>query len=298
MGTPLKINPYGYIPIEPICILFVALFGISTLTHLGQAIRHRLWWLLPSVVFAGCIETLGWSGRLWSSIDITQALPFEIQIIATICGPTPLAAANFMILGRIIMLLGPIYSRLTPKQYTTIFLICDIVSLFVQGIGGGIAARAVTHAKSPKLGSNIMLVGIILQLATIAIYTLCATEFLVRYLKGRPLEKYGAAPAPAAAILTPRLKVLLAGMGFNTLCLFIRAVYRVIELADGFKGRIIQTQVYFDALDGWMIVFAIVTLNLVHPGFMLYPRKRLEDGQQVGMVNLQGSNSSRERQNQ
>ncbi|KAJ7361096.1 hypothetical protein DFH08DRAFT_800484 [Mycena albidolilacea] len=88
-------------------------------------------------------------------------------------------------------------------------------------------------------------------------------------------------------MLTPRLKVLLAGMGFNTLCLFIRAVYRVIELTNGFKGWIIQTQVYSDALDGWMIVFTIVTLNLVHPGFMLYLQKKSGDGEQVGMVNLQ-----------
>jgi hypothetical protein len=34
---------------------------------------------------------------------------------------------------------------------------------------------------------------------------------------------------------------------FNTTCLFICAVYRVIELSDGWSGRIIHTQVYFSA---------------------------------------------------
>lgn len=66
------------------------------------------------------------------------------------------------------------------------------------------------------------------------------------------------------------------------------AVYRTIELADGWTGRIIHTQVYFseststflerrpadgrvrlDVLDGAMIVLAIYTLNFAHPGIFL-----------------------------
>jgi hypothetical protein len=38
--------------------------------HLGQAIRFRMWWLLPTAVVAGIGELIGWSGRLWSSYDI------------------------------------------------------------------------------------------------------------------------------------------------------------------------------------------------------------------------------------
>lgn len=44
------------------------------------------------------------------------------------------------------------------------------------------------------------------------------------------------------------MKVLICALVFNTTCLFIRAVYRVIELSDGWTGRIIHTQVYFSAL--------------------------------------------------
>ncbi|KAJ7446599.1 RTA1-like protein [Mycena latifolia] len=277
----LKLNPYGYTPSEGLCISFIALFGVSTILHFGQAIRYRLWWLFPSVVLAGGLEVLGWSGRLWSSLNMTLATGFEIQIIATLCGPTPLAAANFMILGRIIMLLGQSYSRLTPKQYTTIFLMCDIISLFIQGIGGGMAAHAVTSKKSPTTGGNVMLVGIIAQLVTITIYILCAAEFFMRYMKDNPLKKYGPAPGKRG-VLTTRLKVLIGGMSFNTLCLYIRAIYRVIELADGFQGRISTTQVYFTVLDGLMIVLAIFTLNIVHPGFMLLGQK-VDNVKHVGM---------------
>lgn len=70
-----------------------------------------------------------------------------------------------------------------------------------------------------------------------------------------------------------------------------RAVYRTIELSNGWSGKIIQTQVYFskyyvyyspssnnlivDVLDGTMIVLAMYTMNIAHPGFMLADNSQL-----------------------
>ncbi|KAJ7929038.1 RTA1 like protein-domain-containing protein [Mycena leptocephala] len=281
----LKESPYGYTPTESVCVLFVTLFGISTSHTLPPVVDF------PQRHLRGLLETLGWSARLWSAISVLQPHPFEIQLIVTICGPTPLAAANFTILGAIITRLGPIYSRLGPKRYTTVFLICDILSLFVQGIGAGIAAKAVVNLKSPKNGGHIMLLGICLQLVTIVAYAICAGEFLWRFLKHRPLAKHTknrSVPPPTPAPLTSRLKVLIVGMAFNLLFLLIRAIYRVIELNDGFRGRIIQTELYFSVLDGGMVTLAIFAFNFAHPGFLLYraPKGNQLDGGGNGEVKV------------
>ncbi|KAJ7511374.1 RTA1 like protein-domain-containing protein [Mycena galericulata] len=265
---PLRQSPYGYRPTEYVCIIFVALFSLSTLLHLGQATYYRLWWLIPTVCLAGVLEITGWAGRLWSAITPMLFKSYEMQIVCTIMGPTPLAAANFIILGHIITRLGPVYSRLSPKLYTTLFLCCDIVSLIVQGIGGGMAAGAVNRRLNPAKGGNVMLGGIIFQLVTISVYVFCAAEFLLRYVYNRPLGVRSAS-STTRATLTPRMKFLLCALVFNTTCLFIRAVYRVIELSDGWTGRIIHTQVYFNVLDGAMITLAMITLNIAHPGALL-----------------------------
>ncbi|KAF7345895.1 putative RTA1-like protein [Mycena venus] len=289
--TNLGFSPYGYTPTEYICILFVALFGISTLLHIGQAIHYRMWWLFLSAILAGILETVGWGGRLWSSKSPQIFEAYEIQIVCTVIGvsiilysgailqrvpdrnamaqPTPLAAANFIVLGRIINRLGPVYSRLSPKLYTLLFLCCDIVSLIVQAVGGGMAATAVNENRDPTKGGNIILGGIVFQMVTITVYVLCATEFLLRYLRNRPIG-HRLEPAPSTtAPLGRKMKVLVYALAFNTTCLFIRAVYRVIELSDGWSGRIITTQVYFNVLDGAMITLAILTLNVAHPGQLL-----------------------------
>jgi len=262
---------YGYTPTEYICTLFIGLFGLSALIHLGQSCRYQLWWLLPTVVFAGFAEAIGWSGRFGSSQNPEQLTPFLIGMVCTIIAPTPLAAANFIILGRIIRELGSCYSRLPPLWYTIIFCTFDIISLIIQAIGGATASNALENGNSPTIGGNIMLGGIALQMIAITIYIGFAVEFFFRYFNDNPVYDTSASSVEGGkpTQLDKRMKIMIFGLMFSTICLFIRAVYRTCELSNGWSGRIISTQVYFNVLDGAMITLAIYTLNFIHPGFLL-----------------------------
>jgi len=270
-------SAYHYIPTEYVCVIFVGLYGLSTLIHLGQSIRYRMWWLLPTVVLAGLGEVLGWSARLWSSQNPPLSTPFLIQISTTIIAPTPLAAANFITLGMIINKLGNHYSRLSTRWYTIIFSSFDIISLVVQALGGGIASSA-KDLNGANFGAHIMLGGIIFQLVSLIIYVVCAAEFFLRFLKDRPIRGNGPGHTSKGQPRRRRLmgtgiKIMIEGLTFSTICLLIRAVYRTIELADGWDGRIISTEVYFNVLDGAMVTLAMFTLNFAHPGVFL-PEKR------------------------
>ncbi|KAF8919304.1 RTA1 like protein-domain-containing protein [Mucidula mucida] len=270
-------SQYGdYVPSRAVSYIFVILFALSTLAHLGQGLYARMWWTIPTILLAGCLEVLGWSGRLWSSFSPTLQDPYMIQIVCTIIGPTPLVAANFIILGAIIRILGPMYSRLGPRNYSRVFLSCDIISLVVQGAGGGIAASA-SDLDGANLGGNIMLGGIVFQLVIIVLYSIMSTEFLFRYVHDRPVGGLKPASQSQATLggaesrgeMDTKTKIMVAGLGFNILCLFIRAVYRTIELSDGWNGRVINTEVYFNVLDGAMVVLAMYTFNFAHPGHLI-----------------------------
>jgi uncharacterized ion transporter superfamily protein YfcC len=198
-----------------------------------------------------------------------------MEITCTIFGPTPFIAAIFVIFGEIIKRLGPAYSRLTPKWYTIIFCTSDVVALLIQCAGAGLAASASTNSGA-KLGSNIMLVGIVFQVVVITVFSLCAVEYVVRYFKDMPIrsrtEKSEAGNSTETLTrgeLTTRIKLMLYAILFIMLLLFIRSIYRTAELADGWNGRIISTEVYFNVLDGAMVVLAIITLNVAHPGVLL-----------------------------
>ncbi|KAJ7664116.1 RTA1-like protein [Mycena rosella] len=257
-------SQYGYIPHEYVAIIFVVLFSISTMLHIGQATYYRMWWLLPTACLCGLGELVGWGGRLWSSFSPSFSNPFMMQITSTIIAPTPLIAVNFVLLSRIVTRLGPCYARLTPTWYTIIFVSCDILALVIQGAGGGIASSATTFSGT-KLGANIMLAGIVFQFVAIITYSALAADFLRRCATDRPVR---AAPH-ARGVLDPALKTLIAALAFSTLVLFIRSIYRIIELATGWNGRIIHTEVYFNVLDGGMVVLALFTINFAHPGRLL-----------------------------
>jgi len=270
--TIFDLSPYHYIPTRYVTIIFVVLFGLSTSMHLFQAVRYRMWWLLPTVFLCGLLEVLGWSARLWSSINPFIVIPFQIQITCTIIAPTPFIAANFIILGKIVQRLGPAYSRLSPKWYSILFFTCDFISLVVQAVGGGMAATAADPAGA-NLGAHIMLAGIVFQLVVIIAYSFCGIEFCLRYSKNSPFtshsDKESNSDTIVRGICTEKIKHMAYAMVFMTTCLLVRAIYRTIELSGGWSGRVISTQVYFNALDGAMVVLAVYAMNLAHPGRLL-----------------------------
>ncbi|KAF7320750.1 RTA1-domain-containing protein [Mycena chlorophos] len=298
--STLKHSPYGYTPTRYVCFIFVALFGISTVVHIFQSFRTRTHFLLPTSVLCGILEVLGWGARTWSSFKVDKLLPYELQLSFTIVAPTPHLAANFLVSGRVIELLGPQYCRLKPKTYAIVFLTCDIIGLCVQATGGALASFELHKQEKTKPGSHIMLAGILFQLGVLIMYTFIAGEFLYRWLHDRPIPGRGTwsgepKPDPLASVspgarlaATPvNIKLMIATLVFNAVMFFIRSIYRTAELANGFQGVIITTQVYFNVFDGTMIVLAMLSMNFFHPGSLL-PRSSAK----TGVVGLERGNAS------
>ncbi|KAG2124049.1 RTA1 like protein-domain-containing protein [Suillus clintonianus] len=262
-------SPYNYVPTEWICIFFVVSYSISTAIHMGQAFKYKLWWMIPTATFAGVLEIFGWSARLWSSRSPQLLTPFEMQLVGTIIAPTPLVAANFIILGKIITQLGPQFSRLTPNMYTVVFCSFDVICLTIQAVGGAFAAQAVNQGQSPTFGGHIMLGGIAAQLFSIVIYVALAAEFLLRRKYNAPFRHQDIRFGKGQRSISKKMQRTISGLSFCTLCIFIRSVYRTVELADGWSGLVISTEVYFNWLDGAFVTVAIYTLNIMHPGICL-----------------------------
>jgi len=272
--------PFNYVPSFPAGIVFVVLFSIVTTIHLGQALHSKLWWLLPTVVTGGVGEIIGWAGRLWGSKNPTSQNPFLMQITTTIISPTFILAANFVIVGTLIRKLGPKYSRLRPRLYTVVFCTCDVIALVVQSIGGASASEATTQVAAAR-GGHIALGGIAFQFAAIVVYMLLSTEFFIRFLLKKPFPgREDTLNNGTLPVLDSRTKQMIFGVGLSTLAMFIRGIYRTIELANGWGGRIISTESYFIALDGAMILLSMLALCVFHPGRLLDKQTVVEENKE------------------
>ncbi|KAE8382569.1 RTA1 like protein-domain-containing protein [Aspergillus bertholletiae] len=256
---------YGYEPSLAAGIVFLVLFGLSMIVHTVQLTWKRTWWC--AVFSIGCLtEVLGWAGRTWSSKCPYNMTAFLMQISTLIIAPTFFTAGIYVLLGRFIQILGRESSILSPKMYLWIFCTCDIISLVVQAIGGGMASSETNKEGGDTApGTHVMVAGIVFQMFSITVFVVCAADFVRRVIRRRLLQNMSGSIAP-----------LFAAMVFSVLCIYVRSIYRTIELSQGWSGYLITRERYFIALDGAMMVASVVVFNIFHPGWLMPSTKAMQ----------------------
>ena len=129
-------------------------------------------------------------------------------------------------------------------------------------------ASVASHSdKSPETGNHIMIAGLAFQVFTLLIFMLLCLDFALKTL--RRLRAMGDAALDARhSQLRQSLafRAFLVALSLATLCIFIRSVYRVVELGEGWQGALIKVQNLFIGLEGVMVIVACLALNAFHPG--------------------------------
>ncbi|KAF3032959.1 hypothetical protein E8E12_000569 [Didymella heteroderae] len=265
---PLGASYWGYRPSLAANLAFLILFGISTLSYIGQGFLNKAWLGFTIAMVCGCaLEVIGYIGRVLAHNDGFTENPFLIQIICLTIAPAFLAAGIYLCLSRIVSTFGTENSRIRPLSYPRIFIPCDIASLVLQALGGGIASAKTHQNEDPTVGNNIMIAGLAFQVLTLLIFIILALDFATRTVgRIRRLGQDALDPRHAKLRNSWQFKGFIAALSFATLCVFTRCVYRVAELSEGWSGHLIKTQRYFIGLEGAVIVAAVLSLNLFHPG--------------------------------
>lgn len=108
-------------------------------------------------------------------------------------------------------------------------------------------------------GTNTMVAGIVFQLVSISVFVYFAFDFLRR--------------ATRAGLLSigkmNSVNYIIFAMIISIVFIYIRSIYRVIELAQGWTGYVMTHEVFFIILDGVMMVVAVGIFNIFHPGWLL-----------------------------
>lgn len=89
--------------------------------------------------------------------------------------------------------------------------------------------------------------------------------------EGQHEKSASATNAETSRVWLRRSQILLLGVAWASLMIYIRGIYRSIELAQGWTGHLMTHEVYFIWLDGFMMVLCMAGLAVAHPGFLLPP---------------------------
>lgn len=218
---------------------------------------------------ARLVPNVAWYAECSSLIPRFPQNGFLLQIICLTIAPAFFAAGIYLTLSRIVITFGASNSRIKPQSFPRIFIPCDIISLVLQAIGGGMASVASNNHKSPDTGDHIMVAGLAFQVFTLGVFILLCTDFAFTTMRNtREVGADEALDASHAKLrASMKFKGFLVALAIATICIFIRSIYRVIELSQGWEGELIKNQTYFIVLEGAMVIVAVLALNAFHPGW-------------------------------
>jgi hypothetical protein len=159
--------------------------------------------------------------------------------------------------------------------YIIIFSSFDVVALTVQAIGGAGAAQAQIKGTDTTPSTHIMVhfvvylfqeAGIVVQGVGNIVFSAVA---LLLYFRTRRNCRLKGVPTPFPK--TRKFKIFVAAIIISDLAIIIRAIYRVIELAQGWSGYLITTEPWFYGFDTALMIICMAVWVVGHPGITLGP---------------------------
>lgn len=200
-------------------------------------------------------------------------MPYIIQSLLLLIAPAVYAASIYMILGRLITTIeADHHSMIRPTWLTKIFVAGDVLSFLMQSTGGGMLAKQ--DKNSAKLGENIILGGLFVQILFFGFFMVATVVFHLR-LRKNPTQ---------ASQMSTKWRTLLMALYVASFFILVRSVFRVVEYKQGRGGYLMSREVWLYIFDGVLMFSVTVLFNVVHPSIAVPGRKGkvAEDGYTMG----------------
>lgn len=259
----MSYNYYEYYPSLAGNAILAAVMGLALVTHVAQMVYYRAWWFGISFILGTACEFIGYVTRTLSHDDVTLRGPYIAQIVTLVFAPVFIMAGIYYLLAILIVVYGRQFSWINPGLCSWIFILGDVVSLFVQAGGGGIAAGSDANA---DLGQNVMLAGIAFQVLIMVVFSGFFAVFLhrIRFMRdqsGVQFNEHTLRLRQSAVFRYYPIPMIAA-----LILVFVRSIFRLVEFTASKGQPVLKHEAYFMILDALMMALAILTFNILHPG--------------------------------
>ncbi|PVH77672.1 putative RTA1 domain protein [Cadophora sp. DSE1049] len=249
---------FKYDPNKNAALAAAALFGISSIWHLWVMIKSKTW-VYTALVVGAFMMTIGYIARYLAAKSPFSSGPYILQSLFLILPPSLYAATIYMIYGRIVLLVNaPQASLIRPTWVTKIFVTGDVISFLMQAGGGGLTASS--NPDTARLGQNILMVGLVLQLIFFGIFL---TISLIFFRRVRSTPSYLTTSTPVKHN-KHSWQTLLKFLFVSAALIIFRCVFRIIEFAQGDDGYLMKKEVFIYVFDAAPMLIVQVAMSVVH----------------------------------
>ncbi|CAM1509006.1 Fc.00g027450.m01.CDS01 [Cosmosporella sp. VM-42] len=265
---PLEWSVYKYRPSLPTNIVFLILYALAMAVHIYLGVRWKSWGFMTFMILGCFVEIIGYVGRIIMYNNPFSFPGFMIQIVFITTGPVFYTASIYVTLSKTIQFLAPEISRIKPKLFYWIFIPADMVCLVLQAAGG---ALSTTSQGSSQTGVDIAMAGLALQVAVLVIFSALFGDYMVRYFRSRTSQS-----------LSLRMRIFFGFLSAAIILILGRCAYRCYELSKGYQDSdLITDEGLFIGLEGVLILLAVLSLCLGHPGLVFSKKGVLADSYQT-----------------
>ncbi|KAJ5699153.1 hypothetical protein N7462_001158 [Penicillium macrosclerotiorum] len=261
---------YNYTPSLAAAVICLLLFLCTTFGHIFLVWKHKTKFFITFIV-GGFFESIGYGARAINAHEAPNyaTMPYAMQSLFILLAPSLFAASIYMILGRIIRLVdGDSRSLIRATRLTKIFVLGDVLSFVIQSGGGAIMSSAKSASKL-KLGEDVIIVGLVVQIIFFGFFVLVSVIFHHRMAKN-PTN---------AALGTPvdwsRYMIVLY---FASALIMTRCLYRVIEYIQGSTGLLQSHEYFMYVFDTILMLMVTIIFLAFHPSEVIYEgHRKLDD---------------------
>ena len=295
-------NFYSYNPNFGGNDLFHTIYMLIFWYTVGMLYYSRYWWYNVTFICGFALEGIGYLGRVLSHNKGDVLSYYIMQSICLTIAPAFIMAGIYFLFGQLVVIHGRQYSFLKPMWYSYFFIGSDIFSLLVQSSGGSLASTASSGGGSAQMGINITVAGIVLQVIAMTVFLGFWFEFLNRvYFKHAESYDYSQQgyKVPMTKSFGNFMKFLFntksvrqyrhehleqfynkkfasirqrklfdwmpLAMTISVVAIYIRCIYRVVELAMGLDGYLNTHEPYILVLDATMVTICGIIFVPFHP---------------------------------
>lgn len=290
-------------------IFFFVFFAAILAFNVGMLRWSRYHWYNITFVCGYLLQFLGFLGRILAFTDDANLNYYLLQYVSLSISPAFIMGGIYFLFAQNVVVHGRQYSVLKPMWYSYFFVLCDVVSLLVQAVGGAMASVAAQQNTDPRPGTWIMFGGVLFQLVAMTVFLVFWFEFIGRInfrnakrtptdsnLQNRTVKNWVKLWVhtksvhaykhthleqfynPNYAVIRRRklLPYYPLAISCAVLVIYIRCVYRVVELQQGFSGYLVTHEVFLMTLDALMIAISALIFIPFHPVFVFGKNNILE----------------------
>lgn len=264
---------WKYVPSMPAAIIFLLSFLFATAFHFWKISRTKASFCVAFSIGGICcppqiqtcskprlikviVEVIGYAGRATAHHQTGSIMPYAVQNVFLLLGPTLFAASIYMVLGRIIRCVhAETHSLIRINWLTKVFVSGDVFSFLIQGGAAGL----MVSGSNAKMGSNIVVVGLLIQVLMFCLFILTSVVFEVR-MHQRPTAKSFNAELD--------WKTQLRTLYILSALILIRSVFRVFEYIEGTDGYLMEHEWTIYIFDAVLMLLVMIVWAIRHPGVL------------------------------